>query len=432
MTTANPAPRLNPCESRRRGLAPFRIVTALALAAIVGACATPGRYESKPAQAPAQRPSPAPVEERGKPAPVEPAWVPPPARPGQREGMLMLTRLFPEGVSDRDAWAADIFDAFAALHVPATPENFCAAIAVIEQESTFHADPVVPGLSRIAWKEIEARRKRYGMPRLLLDAVLARISPNGRSYKARIDTLRTEKQMSELFEDLISEFPYGEHLFARYNPVRTGGPMQVSVQFAEEQVRAAPYPYPHLGSVRHEVFSRRGGLYFGIAHLLSYPASYDEPLYRFADFNAGRYSARNAAFQNALAKITRRRLGLDGDLLRDEGNGAGAQGPSATQRAVYGIVGRLRMSRAEVQRDLELEKSSAFQETLLYQRVFALADRLAPTKLPRAIVPQINLKSPKIKRHLTTEWFARRTNGRYRTCLAREVERVERNAQGFR
>src|SRR5512135_1250328 len=211
-------------------LEPFRIVTALALAAIVGACATPGRYESKPS--PAQRPSPAPVEERGKSAPVEPAWVPPPARPGQREGMSMLTRLFPEGVSDRDGWAADIFDAFAALQLPATPENFCAAIAVIEQESTFHADPVVPGLSRIAWKEIEARRKRYGMPRLLLDAALARTSPNGRSYKARIDTLRTEKQMSELFEDLISEFPYGEHLFARYNPVRTGGPMQVSVQFA--------------------------------------------------------------------------------------------------------------------------------------------------------------------------------------------------------
>lgn len=411
-------------------LEPSRIVTALVLAAMVGACATPDRYESKPSQA--QRPSPAPVEERGKPAPVEPAWVPPPARPGQREGMSMLTRLFPEGVSDRDGWAADIFDAFAALQLPATPENFCAAIAVIEQESTFHADPVVPGLSRIAWKEIEARRKRYGMPRLLLDAALARTSPNGRSYKARIDTLRTEKQMSELFEDLISEFPYGEHLFARYNPVRTGGPMQVSVQFAEEQVRAAPYPYPHLGSVRHEVFSRRGGVYFGIAHLLDYPASYDGPLYRFADFNAGRYSARNAAFQNALAKIAKRRLSLDGDLLRYEGNGVEAQGPSATQRALYGIAGRLRMTRAQVQRDLELEKSSAFQETVLYRRVFALADRLAPPKLPRAIVPQIDLKSPKIKRHLTAEWFARRTNGRYQACLGREVEGVERNAQGFR
>jgi len=226
----------------------------------------------------------------------------------------MVARLFPEGVADPAGWAADLFHAFAALRVPATRENFCAAIAVIEQESTFHADPVVPGLSRIAWNEIETRRKRLGIPRLLLDTALATRSRDGRSYKTRIDTLRTETQMSVLFEDMIAEFPYGEHLFARYNPVRTGGPMQVSVEFAREQVRSAPYPYPSMSSVRHEVFSRRGGLYFGIAYLLDYPAPYAEPLYRFSDFNAGRYSARNAAFQYAVTKIGRRRLKLDGDF----------------------------------------------------------------------------------------------------------------------
>ena len=34
-------------------------------------------------------------------------------------------------------------------------------------------------------------------------------------------------------------------------------------------------------------------------------------------------------------------------------------------------------------------------------------------------MPQIDLKSPKISRKLTTEWFARRVEGRYRSCLAR-------------
>jgi len=100
-----------------------------------------------------------------------------------------------------------------------------------------------------------------------------------------------------------------------------------------------------------------------------------------------------------------------------------------TERALEAISGRLRLSRGEILRDLNLEKSAAFQETLLYRRTFALAEQLTGDRLPRAVLPQIDLKSPKIKRHLTTEWFAKRADRRYRTCLARGTDTADRKAQ---
>ena len=210
-------------------------------------------------------------------------------------------RLLPPNTDDRAGWAADIHAALATLELPSTPDNLCAVLAVTEQESSFRADPAVPGLPAIAWKEIDRRAEDAGVPKVAVRAALALTSPDGRSYAERIDAVKTERQLSEIFEDFIGMVPMGKTFFASRNPVRTGGPMQVSIAFAEAQVQTRRYPYPMRDSVRHEVFTRRGGLYFGTAHLLAYDAPYDKLLYRFADFNAGRYASRNAAFQNALS-----------------------------------------------------------------------------------------------------------------------------------
>ena len=269
-------------------------------------------------------PAPFPVPETPRAWPAPPVFIPPaPAPPPvatERALQASLPGLLPRTlVHERDAWGADMAAAFIALRIPPTRENLCAAIAVIEQESGFVADPAVPGLSRMAWKEIEARRVRYRIPKLALDAALAKTSPDGRTYRKRIDKLRTEREMSVLFGEMIDELPGGKLLLSGYNPVRTGGPMQVSVAFAEAHSRVKPYPGMGRGGAREAVFTRRGGLHFGIAHLLDYPASYPSPIYRFADFNAGHYASRNAAFQLAVARLSGHKLAPDGDLLRYEG-----------------------------------------------------------------------------------------------------------------
>lgn len=344
------------------------------------------------------------------------AW---PTSLGEAEVRKRITRLLPATVKDRAGWAEDLHTAFKALEVPHATQTYCAAMAIIEQESSFQADPVVPGLPNIVRKELEARAARYGVPSLIVTAALSKNSPTGKSYNERIDALKTETQLNDLFEDMIGELPFGRQLFADYNPVRTGGPMQVSVEFATQHVKERSYPYPIAKKLRNEVFTRRGGVYFGSAILLDYEVPYDQIVYRFADFNAGRYSSRNAAFQLALGKLSGKPLAPDGDLLRYE-NGLPANVASSVEAAALDIASKLDMSRPQIRRDLLLEKTAAFSRSPLFIRVFEMADKLGKP-MPRQAMPQIDLKSPKITRKLTTEWFARRVEGRYKTCLARGV-----------
>ena len=323
--------------------------------------------------------------------------------------------LMPTAVANTESWAVDIYAAFEFLGVPVTTEHMCGVLAVIDQESNFQVDPPVPGLPAIARREIEARARDHHIPKLLVSAALELRSPDGRSYGERLERARTERELSELFEDFISGVPLGERLFGDLNPVRTGGPMQVSIAFAERHANERHYPYPIARNVRAEVFTRRGGLYFGIAHLLDYTATYDDMVFRFADYNAGHFASRNAAFQNAVNIASGKRLELDGDLLIE-----GSSEPSATELAIRAIGGRLDLHDAQIRGALEHGDDVEFERSALYERVMALADAVPPGRpVPRAMVPRIALKSPKITRNLTTDWFARRVDDRYKRCLAR-------------
>jgi hypothetical protein len=333
------------------------------------------------------------------------------------ESRALIASYIPPSVQDREGWAADIYTPMAVLGVPVTPANVCAIVAITEQESGFHVDPSIPNLPGIARAEIERQREKLGIPELVLHAALALQSSNGKTYRERLDHAKTERDLCDIYEDFIGRVPFGRTLLENANPVRTGGPMQVNVAFARAQAAEKPYPYAVVESIRDEVFTRRGGMYFGIAHLLDYPVSYDRDIYRFADFNAGRYASRNAAFQNALALLAGRKLALDGDLI--PGEKARDAKPGETESAALSLASQLDMGPGEIRRALELENRPELESTALYRKVFALADARSAKPMARALVPTIELHTPKTNRRLTTRWFAERVEARDRQCLAR-------------
>jgi hypothetical protein len=330
------------------------------------------------------------------------------------DARALIEASLPKNVSDRAGWATDMYAAFTVLTVTPNHENICAVVAVIEQESGFRVDPAVPGLGVMARKEINSRAARAHVPMLIMDGVLQLKSSDGRSYGARIDAAKTEKDLSDAYEDFLAAVPLGRTLFSDRNPIRTRGPMQVNVAFAEQFSAAAPYPYPVKVSIEDELFTRRGGVYFGVAHLLDYRAPYDQYLYRFADFNAGQYASRNAAFQSAVSVASGISLVADGALLPHDSD---ANNPGNTELAVRALAARLKMSDGAIHAALADGKTKDFDTTTLYQRVFALADQKAGVQLPSAVVPHIKLVGPKIKRSLTTDWYAHRVDDRFKRCL---------------
>ena len=346
------------------------------------------------------------------------------AGPGSRFGRqtshpgdvrAVIDRALPGAVSDRAGWIADIAMSFSKLGLPPTRENACAVAAVIEQESGFQVDPVIPGLGKLALRTVDQRASHAGVPLALVHAALDLKSTDGRTYRERIGAARTEKQLSDVYEDFIGRVPLGRRLFASWNPIRTRGPMQVNVAFAERFEAVKPYPYHASGrDLGDELFTRRASIYFGVAHLLDYQAPYDRYLYRFADYNSGQYASRNAAFQQAASIVAAEPLTADGALLAHDPH---AKGAGSTQRLLLAIAGRLHLSEQDIDAALEQGTAAGFAQTTLYSRVFALADRKSGRRLPRAVLPRIRLQGPKIVRPLTTGWYARRVNGRFERCV---------------
>ena len=359
--------------------------------------------------------------------------VPPPLTAPQ------IAALLPDQVRDARGWSEVILNALAANEVPAEPTAACSVIAIIGQESSFQEDPVVPGLARLVRARIDRYKSKLGpIGDPLFARLLAGHAPeDARSFEERLDHVRTERDVDVLFRDLLAYYEVNHPAMftalrwagkivdvgdlAELNPITTAGSMQVSVRFAEQWARARKGSTATSGSVRDALYTRAGGVYYGTARLLGYPVHYDQPLFRFADYNAGFYSSRNAAVQAQVSQLTKIPLALDGDLLAYQKNGEPRDEESASSRAVRRLTERVapRLSERDVRRDLLTEKTLAFEDTETYRAIKGAAQQRAGHPAEYATLPDVTLESPKLSRTLSTAWFARAVDRRYQACLAR-------------
>ena len=236
-------------------------------------------------------------------APITEAPPPPPLSAAQ------IAALLPDHVRDGRGWSETILNALVANEIPADPTSACAVIAVIGQESSFQEDPVVPGLARLVRARIDRYKSKLGpLGDPLFERLLAGHAPeDARPFEQRLDRVRTERDVDVLFRDLLAYYEVNHPAMftalrwagkivdvgdlAELNPITTAGSMQVSVRFAEQWARAHKGSAASSGSVRDALYTRAGGVYYGTARLLGYPVHYDQPLFRFADYNAGFYSS---------------------------------------------------------------------------------------------------------------------------------------------
>ncbi len=346
-----------------------------------------------------------------------------------------LIRLAEKTVVESNGWAIDLQDALIQSELEVSRENVCASIAILDQESGFVADPVVPGLGKLSEQALQDKLLQIPVAGRAVLSWLDRTPSKDASFMARIRNARTERDLDLAYRALIDhmgkttsmssllELGLLNKLIEERNEIDTAGSMQVSVKFALEETRKArwlPMTLNDVYAVRDQLYTRHGGMLYGVRQLLAYDTGYGRKIYRFADFNAGRYASRNAAFQQSVATLTGEPLALDGDLLSYGKDRNPLSKVTATEIAIRKVSTKykLELTDKQIRADLLREKEPGFTGTRTF---IAIRDRYATLKREPAVfalIPDIQLNSEKLSRQFTTKRFAESVNKRYQACMA--------------
>ncbi|MFV5383833.1 DUF1615 domain-containing protein [Acinetobacter junii] len=350
-----------------------------------------------------------------------------------------IRKVIPARVNDRESWSQDIFDIMQELSIPKTKQNVCSIVAVVDQESNFVADPTVPGLGAKAVEEINSRLKEKFEAKLgekiggtvagyFEDVLKNQPSPEN-NYMSQMRKVQTERELDLLYREIFDYMAQHYHVSAltgaaklvgqdigeKLNPITTLGSMQVHINYAKEHKRKAG----GIAELRNDLYTQYGGLYYGIHRLMEYPADYDEAIYRFADYNSGMYSSRNAAFQKMLGALTEAEISLDGDLLLYNKDGDVRSTQSQTEKELIAVFAQnnVLVTPRQIRTDLKKEKEKKFEDTQTYLAVQKLYQKKTNKEPMYAVMPQVVISGPKLSRDYNTNWFASRVNGRYEQCM---------------
>ncbi len=352
-----------------------------------------------------------------------------------------IKKLIPSRVNDRTSWAKDIYAITEELKIPRNKENICSIIAVVDQESNFIANPNVPGLGAKAVKEVSSRLQEKFEDKLgttigaplagyFQDVLKNQPSPEN-NYLKQMSKVKNEKELDVLYREIFAYMSKHYHVSAltgaaklvgqdfaeKLNPITTLGSMQVHINYAKDNKRSSM----NINELRDDLYTEYGGLYYGIHRLMMYPANYDKPIYRFADYNSGMYSSRNAAFQKMIEKSSGIDLDLDGDLLSYDKNGNPRAATTTTEKALLNLFvqNNVLITPRQLRNDLEKEKAKGFEKTQTYAAVSKLYTEKTQKDPIYAIMPEVVISGPKLSRDYNTNWYASRVNGRYDTCMHR-------------
>ena len=352
-----------------------------------------------------------------------------------------IKRLIPPHVSNRESWAKDMSDIMDELKIEKSKQNVCTIVAIIDQESNFVANPRVPGLGKKAVAEVNTSLQEKFTDKLgetlgtpiagYFEKVLKTQPSPENSYLKQLGKVKTEQDVDVLYRQIFDYMSKHYHVSAltgaaklvgqdigeRMNPVTTLGSMQVLVRYAQDHQKDRM----NVNELRDYLYTQYGGMYYGIHRLMMYKADYDKPIYRFADYNSGMYSSRNASVQKALNTLTDSELSLDGDLLLYDKNENVQSTQSSTELAISKLFAQnsVIITARQLRSDLKEEKTQNFEKTQTYLTIAKLYQQKTGKEMPYAIMPQVVISGPKLSRDYNTNWYASRVNGRYETCMHR-------------